>query len=118
MFSKSYPLKRKKASGYFDASGNYIEAPTDSSITFILADCQPLNSKELETLNIGQDSNKGKIKVYTDEELLITVKGTDGNYLQQGDIITFDGKDYEMISKDKHQNNLINHNKYIAELKD
>jgi hypothetical protein len=117
MFPKTYNIKRTNASGSYDESGNYIEGNTSGTPTTILADIQPMTNKEMTTLNIGQDSDNGMIVIYTDEELIITEKGNNNELLQQGDLITFDNEDYEVIKKDKYENNLINHNKFIGVMK-
>jgi len=114
LFGQTYILKRKFAEGSYDTSGKYIEA--DYRKEYITADCQVITGKELETLNVGRD-NLGKIKIYTDEELNIAEAGIDGRNLQQGDRIIFDNKNYEVIQKLKFSNNIINHNEFIAELR-
>lgn len=105
---KLYTVKTK-SSGSF-VKGKWVDG-TESSTTYSL-NCQPVTGKELETLSIGA-KNIGKIKVYGDIELNITDEKTQ----QVGDKIVFFGKDYELISKEKWQSDLINHYKYYGELR-
>jgi hypothetical protein len=116
LFGQNYPIKRKQAGGYYDDSGKYIEGTQDPDF-IILADCQTLTTKELESLNIGRD-NLGKIKVFTDEILLLATPGTDGQDLQNGDQITFENDNYEIIKRMPFVNNIISHYEYIAEYRE
>jgi len=113
LFGSTYIIHREDNVGYYDDSGNYVEGERVSfSIT---ADCQSLTAKELESLNIGRD-NLGKIKVFSDEELIVAIPGTDGTNLRNGDRIIFNNDYYELIQRQKF-GNLIPHYEYIGELR-
>lgn len=114
-FSRPYTLKRTNATGSIGSGGFYTEGSAQAPVT-IQADIQPLTGKELESLNIGRD-NLGKIKIFTDENLIITIPGTNGTNLQNGDKIVFDSNDYEIIAKFKYESGIISHNEYIGELR-
>lgn len=115
LFGQTYTIKRNQANGYYDNSGNYIIGTVSSDFT-VTADCQSISAKELESLNTGQD-NLGKIKVFCDTELIVSIPGTDGNNLQSGDRIVFLTDEYEIIQRLPFVNNIISHYEYIAELR-
>lgn len=115
LFGSTYTIKRTPAEGYYNNSGLYIEGSPEAN-TSIIADIQSLTSKELESLNIGRD-DLGKIKIFSDTELLVALAGEDGNYLQNGDKVTFLNDDYEIIQRVPFVNNIIPHFEYIAELR-
>ena len=99
------------------ATGSYVNGifvNGASSTSYFTADIQPITGYELETLEIGQ-KDLGKIKIYTNDNLNVT---GDGNS-QKGDIITWngDGQNYEVIAELNYDNNIINHRKYIAEIR-
>lgn len=106
-FRSSISTKRKTGS-YIN--GRWIENAPDT-IT-IIASVQPVTGKELESLNIGREE-LGKVKIYTDDTLYISDEGNN----RSGDIITWQGDNYEIIAEGKNRNNIINHNKYIGELR-
>lgn len=96
--------------GYVD--GRWVDETTTT--TNLTADIQPMSGEEVESLNIG-DRNLGKIKIYCDDVLNISDETTG----QKGDIITWDanGENYEVISEQVYNNGLIEHIKYIGELR-
>jgi len=104
----TYTLKTYTTGEY--VTGRYIEGQLD--IKTIEADIQPMTDKEVEAMNIGR-KNLGKIKIYISTQLKIANETTK----QNGDIITWNGEDYELISEDIRDNNLINHYKYIGEIR-
>ena len=109
-FSSSYPIIRYDNTGSYDNSGKYI--PGENTPDTIQADCQPEDTNnDLESAITGR-KNLGRIKIYTDEILNVADETTG----QNGDIIEFDGDDYEIISKGK-RSTLIPHNKYYGELR-
>ncbi len=115
LFGKTYTIKRKAQEGYYDASGNYVKGSAIPDFT-VIADCQALTAKEIESLNIGR-SDLGKIKIFCDTELLTAVQGDDGNYLQNGDRIVYLTEEYEIIQRLAFGNLLV-HYEYIAELRE
>ena len=110
-FPKPYNIKTYVEGVYNGDTGLY-EPGADSEI-IIQANAQPVTGRELDSLDIGRN-NLGKIKIYTDYELKVAIKGTG----QNGDIFIFDdGFEYEVIQKLPYNSNIINHNKYIAEIR-
>ena len=114
LFGQNRTVKREENIGYYDSSGNYV-AGTRAEIT-IIADIQVITGEELESLNIGRE-NVGKVRVFTDEELIIAEEGIDGTDLRNGDYIVFNNEDYEIIQKLDYENNIIPHYEYIGELR-
>jgi len=109
LFGKNYKIYRKSKGEH--VRGVWIEGkPFEGTIK---ADIQTLDPREIQGLNIGREDTE-KIKIYTDDVLIISEEGTK----QNGDIVLFRDKDYEVISYAPHQNDIINHNKYIAELRE
>lgn len=113
LFPSTYTVKRENNVGSYNSSGKYV--PGTRTPFSIQADCQVITGKDLESLNIGRD-NLGKIKIFTDEDLVVTEPGTDGTNLRNGDYIVFNSQDYEIIQKQTF-GNLIVHNEYIGELR-
>lgn len=108
-FPKNYVIERTGQGDWID--GEWIEAPA-SSIN-IIANAQPVTGLELDSLDRGRQ-NLGKIKIYTNENLIVSEEGTK----QNGDIFIFDdGNRYEIIQEMIYNSDLINHNKYLAELR-
>jgi len=92
--------------------GRYF--PGATIIKLLRADIQPVTGEEMEALQVG-NRNQGMIKIYTDEELIISDEGKN----IRGDRVVWngDGEEYEVIAKGKRDNNIINHNKYFGELR-
>lgn len=82
-----------------------------SSSTFS-GNVQPMNEIEVNALNIGR-KNIGKIKIYTDHVFNIAEESSNIN----GDLVDYDGFQWEVIGKDHHTGTLLPHKKYIAELR-
>lgn len=83
-----------------------------NTVSTFLGSCQPITGKELETLAIGR-KDLGKIKIYTDSDLPVSIEGgTDS-----GAIVTYNGQTWEVISKMTYISGLIEHKKYVAELR-
>ena len=114
LFGSSYTIKRRVTEGYYDNSGNYVAGSLADDFT-VIADCQNLTAKELESLNIGRD-NLGKIKIFCDTELIVAIPGEDGTDLQNGDRIVYLNDEYEIIQRQKFDN-LLNHYEYIGEFR-
>jgi len=108
MFPKTHTLKSFEDGEFI--KGKFIPGAQFSRNT--IADIQPITGKELESLNIGRQE-LGKIKIYTDDIYTISKEGTTKN----SDIIVWKGNDYEIIQKLPYDGDLINHNKYIAEIR-
>ncbi len=108
-FRKNYTIKRK-------AQGSYVKGIwTPGAVTevTIKASFQPVGSDDISALAIGR-KDIGKIKGYSDTLLNITdiTAGT------TGDIVVYNGKEYEVIYLDKNRSDVINHYKYIAEYRE
>lgn len=108
LFGQTHAIK--VFSGAHWEMGRYIKDQAVEST--IVADVQPMTGKEITDLNIGR-KNVGKIKIYYNSELNIAQEDTNIT----GDIIEWGGNDYELIAKLTYNNNLINHYKYIGELR-
>lgn len=83
------------------------------SVTTIQGDAQPVNSSDIEMQDIGR-RDIGKIKVYTGTPLNVATLNADNTTGNDGTMIQFSGKWYEVIMEDVRQK-LIRHYKYIAE---
>lgn len=108
-FAKTYPLKREMKGTY--TNGEWVPGINDP-LTQVIANIQPVTGKELEALEIGK-RNLGKIKIYTDTELIVSEDGDN----QNGDLITWQNEKYEIIAEEVRDNTILNHKKYFAELR-
>jgi predicted nucleic acid-binding protein len=107
LFPKKYTINEL-------SSGEYVDGWWEEGAMFsmeIEADIQPLTGRELESLDVGR-RGVGKIRIYTDKDLQIADAAINDN----GDIVIYDEKKYEIISKEPRKG-IMNHNKYIAELR-
>lgn len=87
--------------------GEWVEsAPT--TFTF-QGSIQPISAKDLELVPQGLE-DRGMIKIYTNTELTISREGTNSS----GDMINWQGSEWEVIQKIPNQSDLISHFKYIA----
>jgi len=73
---------------------------------------QPAIGKEIDSLEVGR-RDLGKRKIYSSEQLKVSTEGK----VFSGDVVEWQGDLYEIISEGKFQNDLINHYKYIGELR-
>jgi hypothetical protein len=108
LFPKTYSYKPFNTAGF--VKGRY--QATYSSVTTFIGDIQPVTQEEIRSLNIGRDTN-GMIKIFTDKVFNISQEGTNTN----GDLITYDGKEYEVIKKSNWTGNLLPHTEYFAEFR-
>lgn len=100
-------VRRKDPGSY--VNGVWVEG-TDVPDFTIKASWQPLNGKDLETLEEGERL-RVVYKGYTETELF----PADPLTQEEGDIIEGpDGKDYEVVNVEPWQNNLINHYKFMV----
>jgi hypothetical protein len=103
--------------GHYE-NGRWREGPSTENT--ILADIQPITGEELKSLNVGRE-NVGKIKIYTNNKLNIGQEGTSisDNVVKwiNGDKITWNNEIYELIAEEIRDNNILNHYKYIGELR-
>lgn len=111
-FPKTYNIVNFKGK-YED--GVYKEYRTP--IISIIADVQPMTSKQIVSLDIGR-KELGKIKIYTDEKLHEATEKNENGFKQNGTYLKFSNNEwYEVIQNIIYSGGLINHNKYIAELR-
>ena len=80
----------------------------------IIAGVQTLSTADIQALEQIGRQTKGSVKVYTNSELKIAEQGTD----QKGDTFVWNGRKYEVVTKDIFDNNILPHKRYIAELRD
>lgn len=76
-------------------------------------DMQPFSNVDAVALNVGR-AGIGKITVFSDIALQTSEQG--GQVV--GDMVTFEGKTYEIIQESAHRNRLIPHYEYYAELRE
>lgn len=82
-----------------------------SASTF-LGTTQPVTGKDLESLPAGRD-DIGMIKVYSDTQLNVSIAETNNS----GDLVVHNNQNWEIVKELAYQNDLIEHYKYIAELR-
>lgn len=103
-----------KTTGYSQNDYGEIEDDQETTITAFMGSIQPLNQEEKRLMNKNGEGNRNLnyYKLYTAPHIKIRIKGDNDNYT---DIVIFDDKEYEVISKDFFRGGLINHNKYILQ---
>lgn len=96
------------------STGSYVNGVWTSSAVSItvMGSAQPMSGREIQALEIGR-KDIGKIKLYTDTPLVVSTEGQ----ANSGDVVTWQGKLWEVISTADYQNDLIPHYKSIAEYK-
>lgn len=89
---------------------------TDATPTNVAfrGDMQPFSNRDEIALNVGR-ADVGKITVFSDRALQTSSQGPSGAI--KGDLVTFEGKTYEIIQESAHRNWLIPHYEYYAELR-
>ena len=107
MFPKDLTAKRNNEA-YVNG---ILQAGTLSTVPFV-GSIQPLSNNDAVALNIGR-SDLGKVRVFSDRQLQCTKKGGP----LSGDLVTYEGRDYELIDGDSHTGTLLPHWAYIAELR-
>lgn len=85
--------------------GIYIDGV--STVSTIQASVQPAGDNDIKTLPEGRRERKA-YRLYTDSSLISLQES------QNPDRVTLYGEDYEVITKDPWQNNVIPHYKYIV----
>lgn len=105
LFPKRYSVRR--------VSGAYVKGVWQNSTTATLtitADIQTATDKDIKTLPVDRQ-NSGTIKIYSKEALRCAKQGTD----EQGDLVEWDNRLWEVISVETHQNGLLPHYKSMAQ---
>lgn len=100
-FRSSFTLKRKSAADTY-VNGKFVAATTTS--TTIQASVQPLSGQEMLLLPEARRTSQA-VRIYTDTQL--RVANTIAGY--NADIVTAFGSDFEIISCEPWQSNVINH---------
>ena len=87
--------------------GVWTPGPVESG-TFV-GSVQPVKGKDLDLLPIGR-RDTGSMKVYSNTPLAVSVEGGD----TPGDIVVWQGRQWEVVAELPYQNDLIPHYKYLA----
>lgn len=107
IFRKPLVVKRKDSAPTLNSStGRYTES-SESTIS-ITASVQPLSRTDLEVLPEGKRQERA-FKIYTDTQLFSADTATK----KSGDLVVYEGIDYEVYSPLPWRNNIINHYKYL-----
>lgn len=108
LFPKTYITEDHGAGSY--VNGKWIEGTITEGT--MIGSVQSLSGKEFASLEIGR-ADLGKVKIYSNTELQVSNDGGD----EKGTIVFYRNKRYEVIQEMAFDNDLINHFKYIAELR-
>lgn len=112
LFPKTLTVARRSFSL---VKGVYTEGAT-VTVTF-KGNVQPLSNRDVVGLNVGRH-DVGKVRIFSDTRLVETkTPSTPSTDETCGDIITFAGQEYEVIQENVHDNGLLPHYLYIAELR-
>jgi hypothetical protein len=102
-------IQVSRTSGAYDENGIWqVAFSTDDTI---VATIQPVMGEEYQNLPEGR-KQFGTIKIYTTADL----KAFDQSTNSAGDIVIFDGRNWEVAQKLIFSSGLIPHKKYIAYL--
>jgi len=105
------PISYQYNIGGYNSDGIWLSGSDIENI--FMGSVQPLTWKEVQSLNIGR-KDTGKVKVYSDTQLPVSNEGGD----IKGAVISWQNKKWELIDEASYQNDLINHYKYIGELRE
>lgn len=108
LFPATHSITILTKGSYID--GIWVEGAED--IQNITADIQTISGKEVESLDIGR---KGVEKIWMASTTLYHVAEEESK--QNGDIVIWEGKNYELIAIENWNHGLINHYEYIGELR-
>lgn len=104
------PLTRTQRSGGDYSRGKWAgESETTSTI---YGSIQPATGRQRSNVPEGYDSTSA-LECITDTEL--TIAEAEG---QRGDVITWNGDEYEVVGREPWQNDVLNHYAYILALPD
>ena len=93
--------------GAYNADGDWVKGTT-SQFT-ITASVQPLTGKEMELLPEGRRESQS-YKLYSATKLLTVKTAPKDN----ADLVTYDGRNFEVLIVEDWQNSIINHYKIIV----
>ena len=99
----------------YQNSGAYVSGvwtDTKGDVFTFKGSIQPYSQRDYSSNPNGR-KDVGMVKIYTNQELVISVEGSDKN----GDIIIWKGKLWEVISVDDYSSTIINHKRYHAQYK-
>ena len=88
-----------------------VKTSAYQAIPFV-GDIQPLSNRDAASLNVGR-ADLGKIRIFSDIQLQEEQTAGASN----GDRVSFQGKVFEVIQESAHQNSLLDHYTYVAELR-
>lgn len=111
IFRKTVNGVRRDGGGWTNGEWS---APTNVAIS-IQASVQPADKDQVELLPGGRKLT-GAYAIFTNDTLQITKEATAGEASPgtMGDMLVIDGSVYEVMARERWQNNLINHNVYIV----
>lgn len=101
-------LKRRSAGSY---SNTGVWSEGTLTTTSITACIQPQKEYIIDREGLKRLQNTGNINIFTTEILKVNDVG------QSGDIVTWNGKDYEIMNREKWNGKTLNHYKYEGVLK-
>lgn len=87
--------------------GVWTPGPVESGI--FVGSVQPVNGKDLDLLPIGR-RDTGSVKVYSNTPLAVATEGG----TTPGDVVVWQGRQWELVAALPYQNGVINHYKYLA----
>lgn len=102
---------KRQAVGAYDENGRWQEGTT-SQLT-IMASVQPLKVSEMQALPEGRRSSSA-VKVYTDTLMQRAEEQTETTSAQNPDIVTWQGRTYEVVDCLIYQSGIIPHYKALA----
>jgi hypothetical protein len=111
LFPKIISIEVESGGDYDNTTGKWV--PGVITTTTFTGSVQPMTGKEVKSYEYLRQ-NIGHVKIYSSSKLNLSVKGGD----TPGDIVLWLGKKYEVVKELEYQNDLINHYKYIAAVRD
>ena len=107
-FRKPIPVLRAGTGHYDDDLGTWVEDTPSQSISVMMS-VQPLRLEEMDALPEGRRTSRA-VKIYSGEELLPAEQDIE----QNADIITWQGRQWEVLACDPYQMGVISHYKSLA----
>ena len=104
LFPKTIPVSTQPG-GY--VNGEWVIG-TPVVGTFV-GSVQPMTDKEIQALPVAR-KDVGYVKIYSNTPLNVSTEGG----AQVGDVVTWQGSKWEVVSAGEYQNGLINHYKYVG----
>lgn len=82
---------------------------TEADATFV-GSIQPITGKDTEFLAVGR-MDVGSVKIYSNTPLHVSEQGT----ATPGDLVSWQGRTYEVVASLPFQNGVVSHYKYLAQ---